>query len=373
MKKRENVVLRGTVAALIVAGLAGCSTSSAPDSHIDYKSSGPVKTQQRLDVPPDLTQIQRDNRYALPETRGVATASNYEAQVAQGKGQQVVDGVVVPQNSTDLHIVRDGGQRWLVSNQSPEVLWPKLKSFWQEMGFNMLVDAPASGVMETDWAENRAKIPQDLLRRTLGRVIDSLYSTGERDKFRTRLERGPNGTEIFISHRGAEEVVTGRDKESTVWTARPSDPELEAEFLQRLMVRLGTSEEQAKAQVDQAKAAAPESRAKLDKSADGVSVSVNEAFDRAWRRVGLALDRVGFTVEDRDRAKGLYFVRYVDPSEVKSSGWFGSKKEREPVRYQINVAAEGQMSRVKVLDDKGTVVMTNAAEKILGLLNDQLQ
>ena len=52
----------------------------------------------------------------------------------------------------------------------------------------------------------------------------------------------------------------------------------------------------------------------MTKGEEGNGVlTLDEPFDRAWRRVGLALDRVGFTVEDRDRAKGLYYVRYVDP------------------------------------------------------------
>lgn len=372
-KFRQNAV----VAMMAVVGLAGCSTNdNAPDSHIDYKSTAAVKT-QRLDVPPDLTQLQRDNRYALPQQRGVATASGYEAQVASDKKAASAEGGVVPKNTSSLHFERDGTQRWIVTTESPEVVWPKLKAFWQEMGFNLTIDSPSSGIMETDWAENRAKIPQDLIRRTIGKIFDSLYSTGERDKFRTRLERGPKGTtEIYLSHRGAEEVLQGREKETTVWTARAADPELEAEFLQRMMVRLGKSADEAKAEIAKGGtpvAAATAERAKLDKSAGQVSVVVDEAFDRAWRRVGLALDRVGFTVEDRDRANGLYYVRYVDQSEPQKTGWFGSKKEREPVRYHISVKGEGSNSRVKVLDEQNKEAPATASENILSLLNDQLK
>src|SRR5690606_5562836 len=137
-------------------------------------------------------------------------------------------------------------QRWLVVGQAPEALWPRIKDFWQENGFLIDVDSPQTGIMETDWAENRAKIPQDFLRKTIGQIFDSLYSTGERDKFRTRLERRADGvTEIYISHRGAEEELTGSDKETTVWTPRPADPGLEAEFLSRMMTYLGVEETRA--------------------------------------------------------------------------------------------------------------------------------
>src|SRR5438477_10674831 len=98
----------------------------------------------------------------------------------------------------------------------------------------------------------------------------------------------------------------------TMWQPRESDPGLEAEFLRRVMVRLGAQEEKAK-QLAAGGGAPLQSRAELKKGGDGNELlKVYEPFDRAWRRVGLALDRVGFTVEDRDRQKGLYFVRYAD-------------------------------------------------------------
>jgi len=235
--------------------------------------------------------------------------------------------------------------------------------------------------METDWAENRAKIPQDFVRNTLGKVFDSLYSTGERDKFRTRLERGANGsTEIFISHRGAEEVLTGSSKETSVWTARPSDPGLEAEFLARLMVRLGAEETKAKAAV--ANAPTLQARSKLLKAAGGSSVQVDESFERAWRRVGLALDRVGFTVEDRDRTKGIYFVRYVDQNQDakdKESGGFFSNlftsksKDKQAARYQIVVKGSGDSSSIIVQNNEGKLEVSATADRILDLLNEQLK
>jgi hypothetical protein len=175
------------------------------------------------------------------------------------------------------------------------------------------VEIPEAGIMETDWAENRAKLPQDVIRGTLGKVFDSLYSTAERDKFRTRLEKSAETgmVEIYISHRGMYEVYTNEGKTDTRWQPRPADPELEAEMLRRLMVRLGVEESRAKTMMAGEQR---QDRAKLSRATDGAgALLLEEAFDRAWRRVGLALDRVGFTVEDRDRSQGLYFVRYVDP------------------------------------------------------------
>jgi len=373
---------RGLVIALMLATLAGCTSvgNLLEGDRIDYKSADKVQA-PKLDVPPDLTQLQRENRYSIPEAnKGVATASAYTLEQASAPTKDVV--AVAPSSKGDIRIERDGSQRWLVVSKSPEDLWPQIKDFWQDSGFLINVESPDTGVMETDWAENRAKIPQDFVRNTLGKVFDSLYSTGERDKFRTRLERGANGTtEIFISHRGAEEVLTGSSKETSVWTARPSDPGLEAEFLSRLMVRLGA--EQAKAKAALANAPTMQARSKLLKTANGSSVQVDENFDRAWRRIGLALDRVGFTVEDRDRVRGLYFVRYVDQSadankDKDDRGFFSrmfstKDKDKQAVRYQIVVKGNGDVSTIIIQNHDGKQEISATADNILGLLNDQLK
>ncbi len=385
---QRSFATHGIVYALALAGLAGCSSinSMLEPNRLDYKSEtqNTDKT-PKLEIPPDLTQLQRENRYALPDqNRGTATASSYNTQQAARPAEQTPATAVAPTRVADVRIERSGSQRWLVVNQTPEELWPRIKDFWQDNGFLINIDSPSTGVMETDWAENRAKIPQDFIRRNLGKIFDSLYSTGERDKFRTRLERGADGTtEIYLSHRGAEEVLTGQDNERTVWTARPSDPELEAEFLSRLMTQLGVEGTRAKAAV--ASAAPQAARSKLVAGVQGSYVQVDEGFDRAWRRVGLALDRVGFTVEDRDRAQGLYFVRYVDQGDdaqnTQKKGFlgnlfsFGSSKEKEKTaaRYRISVRGATDSSQVTVLNNEGQVEASKTGERILTLLNEQLK
>lgn len=385
---RPQVLSRYIAGALLIVGAAGCSSISSmmePDK-IDYKSAGKAAPKSKLDVPPDLTQLRTDNRYAIPDNgRGTATASGFSAQreaEAPNKKASKETAAVAPKNAADMRVERAGTQRWLVVNQSAEVLWPRIKDFWQENGFLLATELPEAGVMETDWAEDRAKIPQDFIRKSIGKVFDSLYSTGERDKFRTRIERNADGTtEIYISHRGATEVLTGQMKDRTMWTSRPSDPDLEAEFLSRLMVSLGTEEKLAKATVAAAKPAAQ--LARLSKDSAGAYVVVDEPFDRAWRRVGLALDRSGFTVEDRDRNRGLYFVRYVDQgndAQAKASepGFFsrlfGAKDEKKAaLRYRVMVKSVGEASRVMVLDEQGVQTANANADRILNLLNEQLK
>jgi outer membrane protein assembly factor BamC len=371
-------------AALLIAAaaaLAGCSTvdSVLSGDKIDYKSQS-AKTAP-LEIPPDLTQLQRDGRYQ-PQSGGTVSASTFGA-AAAATATPAAPAVasVAPASVGEMRIVREGNQRWLVVPMAAEQLWPQLRSFWQERGFTLVTDDPAAGVMETDWAENRAKIPQDVIRRTIGRVLDSLYDTGERDRFRLRVERSGGASEVFISHRGMAEVYTTDKKEQTVWTPRPSDPQLEAEMLSRLMVKLGAKEEAVRTAVaSPAPAAAPRARALSGQAA--ATLQVDEGFDRAWRRVGLALDRSGFTVEDRDRAGGLYFVRYVDPrgTTTAEAGFlaklfsFGkSDAAQTPVRYRIAVKAEGDRTNVSVQNAQGGPESGSVGQRIVALLVDDLK
>ena len=367
--------------ALSVA-LAGCSSSLLESKRIDYKSARQM--QQPLEIPPDLTAPTRDDRFAVPDVspRGVATYSAYSADRA---GQPAASsGPEVLATPDKMRIERAGTQRWLVVGGTPEELWPQIKDFWLELGFILNIESPEIGVMETDWAEDRAKIPQDFIRATLGKVLDGLFSTPERDKFRTRLEQGKDaGTvEIYISHRGMMEIYPTEAKDSTIWQPRPADPELEAEMLRRLMVRLGAEEARAEAALTQAPA---EERARIAAGSDGqVSLNMEEPFDRAWRRVGLALDRIGFTVEDRDRAQGLYYVRYVDPDADNKSpekGFLSKlafwRSDDKPAaggsEYRLRVQGLGDNSRVTVMTREGGADSSETAKRMLGLLQNELR
>ena len=368
---------RGAVVAFFAAllTLSGCSTlrETMEGERVDYKSSGAKGPS--LDVPPDLTQLSRETRYAVPGT--AVSASSY--QVSQPNQTVATAASAIG----DVRIERAGTQRWLVVNRSADQLWTPVRDFWLESGFLLALDQEKLGILETDYAENRAKLPQDFIRSALGKVFDSLYSTGERDKFRTRLERRPDGnTEIYISHRGMEEVITGARSASaasgdgTVWQPRATDPGLEAEFLRRLMVKLGVTQEQSKVLVA-AGATAPTSRIASVNSLP--VVQLDEGFDRAWRRVGLALDRTGFTVEDRDRGQGTYFVRYVEPVTGKNEPGFlsklfsGSASALPPLKYRIAVKSEGEKTTVSVLNAQGTPESSANAQRIVQVIADDLK
>jgi outer membrane protein assembly factor BamC len=375
--------------------MAGCSSTG--NKSMEYRSAQTKQNNSPLEIPPELSSPTIDDRFAVPDPKAQTTFSTYSRDRAAGPQIPSTAGVLPAVDG--IRVERSGTQRWLVVKTTPDKVWPVAREFWIEKGFTIQRENPQAGIMETDWAEDRAKIPQDVIRRTIGRVFDGLYSTPQRDKFRTRLEKSADGnsTEVYVSHRGMEEVYTSNAEERTIWQPRPPNPELEAEFLQLLALKFGYDDKKtvAAAGLNPATKAAsattggttlptPESRnAVLENNGAGPLV-VNDGFDRAWRRVGLALDRVGFTVEDRDRSKGVFFVRYIDPEVDLKTGekqgfmeklafWKPAPKAAQP-QYRIHVADAGtNLSQVEVQSQAGTPEASPTGKKILNLLYDQLK
>jgi outer membrane protein assembly factor BamC len=366
-----------SLAALAVLG-TGCSSLGSSNDPIDYRGSA-VRAQP-LEVPPDLTQLARDSRF---QPQGGVVSANASATPAAVSA--TATNAVAVAKVGEMRIERSGQHRWLVTPVAPDVLWPQLRAFWQQRGFGIAMEDAKAGVIETTWAENRGKLPNDVVRNLLGRLAGGLFDTGERDQFRMRIERteqaGKVGSEIFITHRGVVEnlvpTTPARDDTSTRWQVRPSDPQLEAEMLVRLMVSLGARDEPA---VRTAVAAAPEAPARARLVVDGAAIEVDEPFDRAWRRVGLALDRGGFTVEDRDRTLGLYYVRYIDPKSVgKEEPGFWSRllgnadNPLETRRFRVAVRANGPQTVVAILTAQGTADTGETGKRVAAQLLGELR
>jgi outer membrane protein assembly factor BamC len=357
---------------------SGCSSISnlVSGDKIDYRSSGSKSV--NLEVPPDLSQLTGQGRFTQSAT-GPVSANAYSQQ-AQNTNATVATSVAA-NTLGNVTLQRDGQVRWLSVAAAPEQIYPLVREFWLDNGFELPVDQAKTGLMETNWSENRAKLPQDGVRNLIGKVLDSLYDTGERDQFRTRIERTAKGTDIYVSHRGLIEVYTDNNKkEQTTWKARPADTGLEAEMLQRLMVKLGAPKDNAKATVTATNApAAPRSRV----LADGLTVAFAGDYDQAWRRVGLALDRGGFTVEDRDRSKGVYEVRLASPGNPdgakpglfeKLGNLFGSKGSADTItRYRLVVQANNGEATVGVQTAAGQAASTAGGRDVAKQLNTNLE
>lgn len=405
--------------ALLMAGglVAGCS--SPTPGKIDYRSDAKAK-QASLAVPPNMLDESADQR-SLPPQGGETSLSALKQVQAEAPPPDQTQ--VLPQ-VPGMHIQRDGTESWLViDNRTPDQVWPQVRRFWQEQGFLLVVDQRDKGVMETDWNETHPKINDGLIRNTLSWATGNSYVTAERNKYRTRLETSPTGgTYIFISQKGLSEQLTGTNNDTSKWEPKPNDPALETEYLKRLMMTLarakpGVPDAQIAAEADAkpnagaanatnatsasskapdaaAAAIAAQNAAAVGQSTSGSASSGNtpggqytsteltlsEPYDRAWLRVGVALDRANFTVDDRDRSKGIYYLRYVDPKDMTSaeqgfwSQLFHGHKDKVAKQYKLNVRAVTEnQTRVAVVDDNGQIDASQPAREIMNLVVEQLQ
>lgn len=360
-------ILRLTALSLAMFALAGCGSMGLESKRVDYKSD--AAKVPSLEVPPDLTVPSSEDHYVIPEDGG--TAASYSAFARDGSTPR--SSAVLPESRT-VHLERDGARRWLLVNDRAENIWPLIKAFWQENGFAIKTEDPQAGVIETDWAENRAKIPRTGLRSLLGKVLDGLYDSGQKDRYVVRLERSKDGasTEVYITQYGKEEVLSA-DKSSSIWQSRPNDPELEATMLQMLMAKLGGSDTHATAKAtvstealsEQTTAVAP----KLQTLSDGnKSILLSEPFDRSWRIVGLALERAGYAIEDKDRTSGVYFLRAK--GEAREKGWLDKlafwRSDEAPKRAQV-VVREGN-SGCEVTANDGTGASDENTQQLIDSL-----
>ncbi|MEM5389258.1 outer membrane protein assembly factor BamC [Paraburkholderia phymatum] len=398
-------------AALLMAGglVAGCGTSSP--TKIDYKSDSKSK-EVSLAVPPNMMEETADQR-SLPPQSGQTSLSTLQQVQTEAPSTTAVAPVV-----SGMHIQRDGTESWLVlDNKTPDQAWPQIRRFWQEQGFLLVVDQRDKGVMETDWNETHPSINDGLIRSTLSKAMGNSYVTAERNKYRTRLEAAPNGgTYVFVSQKGLREALSGANNDTSKWEPKPNDPALETEYLKRLMASLAQTDSGARVAGSSAAPATPPAGTQLapnaatngaksaaaataaqnvslsaqtpvrdassgDTSAQASSteLTLGEPYDRAWLRVGLALDRSNFTVDDRDRTRGLYFVRYVDPKDLSSeeqgfwSQVFHGRKEKVAKQYRVNVReVTPNQTRIAVVDDKGNIDASSQAKQIMSLMVDQL-
>ena len=383
--------LRACTVAVIAASLTGCQYlgSKFTDEKIQYEST---TSRAPLEIPPDLSQLPMDDRFTVPgKTQTVTATQVAETEQARknASGSAVENGTapVLP-TTVVTKIVKDGSERYIQVNLPPEQVWESLLDFWPSVGLQVEREDPRAGVMETNWAENKANLPQDIIRATLGKLLDSVYSTGERDRYRTRIERNANGgTDIYITNRRMVEVYTSSSEEHTAWQPAPADKELEAEMLTRLSLRLENDfnpKQKTREEIEKQPAlqkAAPVYISREIKGADGKTeaLEIDEDFDRAWRRVGVGLDRVGLNIEDRDRSAGIYYIRYLDPDyEVKKrndeglfSRWFSKEKPVDAPLYRVKLVSDGNKTTVTAMPDSDKTDPLSTSARILNLLQEQ--
>ena len=381
MKQYTNLL----VIILITFILVACDTmSSVGDSFagrkVDYKKQS--RNIESLEVPPDLTTEKFDELMVVRDINTGGGSSSFSNYARERQGTQSNLDKVLPKQE-NIELVREGDDvRHLVITGSKEQTWEKMREFWLNSGMLIKRENPQTGILETEWAENRADIPQDFIRSALSYVMESFYSAGTRDKYRVRIERDvqPGKIDLYLTHYGMEEVIESETTERTIWKPRPRDPELEAEMLGRMMVYMGVEEQKAKTMLARSETQKIE-RATISRNDLGNSrLVVRETFPRAWRRTGVSLDRINFVVEDRNREEGIYYVQYADPLAEEKGGFFSSLKfwgdkpdAVDKSKYQIKLFPRGDDTVVIVLDSNGQPEVTQTSYRILGLLYEQLK
>jgi len=358
--------------ALIVSStlvLSGCQMLDFDvGDRIDYKNNKSVNT---LEVPPDLSSPDYDPTYATIPGGSVSAS-------ALARGQARGDARAVLPVNAGIQVMRDGNVRWLQVNAPAEAVWPKLQEFWRVIGIDIKRDEPRVGVMETDWAENKAEIPMDGVRKLLGKAFEGMYDAGSRDRYKVRLERPSAGvTQVYLSHERAEEHVSGT---GTRWEYKPSKPELEGEMLNRLMIFLqgGDAGRQSAPIPEASLTSVPVAMTTLEGGYP--ALTLGGSANDVWVRTGVMLGRIGLSIEDQQRDKGVYVATYRgDTDRGEKQGLFTRmfKSDREVMkiggRYQVMIADAGNRSLITVGDVDGTPLKPAAAQGILERLKSEFE
>ncbi len=420
--------------------LAGCVSSVDPAA-IDYRSQE-SQTSAALWIPPDMagpvSSNDTGNTVVAPSSdqRSITwSAYQRKAHVSSGPALTTPKNDQNAQPNSAIYLKRKGAQYWLVvKGQSPEELLPRIQKFWLEQGFELEnakqsdalgnMPRPESEVIETQWRNMPASVNTGFIRSNVSKIFNTAYVTRQKNKYRTRLQAdastpsvkytepternalGASSTLIFVSQTALQEVRTGPTKEISQWKPAPSDPFAQSLYLQRLMKALreqeslpaqavaektvetgilvsedgalrGVKSDDASQKIGHSKKAVKAASA----TEQGPSLFIlNQSFDRAWFEIGMALERLNFTVEDLDRTKGLYYVRYVDPHDqsiARQGFWsqlFHGRKEKKARPYALNVRAiEDERTQIAVLTSAGVVDHSLQAKRIIRLLDSAVR
>jgi len=367
----KNTIFTGFTLFILV-NVSACSVVDNfmdTKNRINYKNNHSVKA---LEFPPDLTAPEFDMAFALPAD-GVVNASTLKS----ASGGYTIDGrrISVLPESTNMKIGGQGKVRWLDVAAPAESLWPRIRDFWRSVGISVKRDEPKIGIMETEWAENRAGLPMDWFRKSLGKMFQKAYDAGTRDRYRVRIEKPSTATtRIFLTHKGAEKVMT-----NTVsgWELRPSNHELEAEMLNRLQAFLQGDVGAAKGTVS-TDLNQTSSLVNLVVQEGRPILQINDNYKRAWVLTGIMLDRMGLVAEKRNQAAGIIDVKYQgDDEDTAKRGFFsrifGGRKTLlvKGQAYQVHIQDAGKLSVVRIMDEEGKPLNPKLATAVLTRLKKE--
>ena len=305
---------------LIVFFLNGCISESQKetikdnritlgDIKINYYSDKSVTS---LEVPPDLTSPSYENSFRLSEF--VKNVKPNTVNLTNNNFEEESTKIIV--NPTDITVKKSGSRRWLIVNKNPDLVWDLTKQFLKEKGFVIKKSNKKIGVMETDFLENKPKIPSKslgLIRSFLESQIDNVsYTLPIVDSYKVIIEPLDLGekTQVNLSLFSMAEVISGSgNNETTYWQASEKNTALETEMLYSLMLYLGGESASAREKL-------------LDAKEEGkISVQVKDGLNGyaklvfklnlvdTWDNMAWAISESNIELEDKDVKERAFYIR----------------------------------------------------------------
>ena len=309
---------------LMALSLGGCISLDKKENKqaglgersINYYSD---KTVTSLEIPPDLTKPSSQNAFKLSEYVSVQedTISFSE------KDNAIKEASSILRAPSNVEVKKAGERRWLVVDKKPDAVWNLSKSFFKSHGFSIKKTNKKIGIMETDYLESHAEIPDQslgVIRSMLKKALKARYALPIVDKYRIRIEPTDNGnkSEVYLTLTSMVEVITGEggEAENTIWQSQEKDQALETEMLYRLMTFLGSDHAIAREKI----IAAKEDKNLAVSIADGVGGYAKLVFSLnqydTWDNVGWALDQLEVDVEDKDVKEGSFYINVARTEDL---------------------------------------------------------
>tara|TARA_R110002050_G_scaffold1244_5_gene8756 strand:+ start:43843 stop:44871 length:1029 start_codon:yes stop_codon:yes gene_type:complete len=331
-----------SLAVLLATTVSGCGAFSSLDEVIpdNSKKYRKADTMPPLDVPPDLSTT-RINDDIAGKQNNTATYSEFEEAANNPLASKYN---IAPDTKPSLS--GEGSKRHLIVPGEREAIWAQILDFWAQNNIDITRKDIRIGLMDTE-------------------------QTADDYAYRVRMERGDTSktASIYVSAASGD-----------------NNSQKDEAMLRQLADFLGVLYQEERAKIEAVKQSQPETATVktqlIDEAGAQKALLVGQDFSDVWNRVGRVLDSKGFAVEDRDRSRGTYFVRYLDPlieAQEKESGILSSLAfwkddvEKSPEEfYYIKLISDADKTKIVILDAEEKRTSSETAKRLLTLMQEQL-
>jgi len=318
------------LALVLAATLPGCGylfgdKGLFPDTSSDYRKA---RTTDILTVPEHLDGDTLAEVFVVPPVS--------EELLIDGKFETPrPEPLIAGELEGAVRIQRLGDENWALVSEAPGQLWPQVRAFLTQMGYQVARMDASAGTIETDWAQ--------------------LAETEISSRFRFRIEQGvQRGTsELHVLH--MYQVGDGQS-----WPAQSSDATLEREMLQAAAQYIADGSETMPVSMIAEQSIAATGKVTLQEDTAGEPyILLRLPAYRGWASLGLALEGSGFEIDDRDRTAGTYYTHFRGPDAEKKRGFFSmfSRGKKHPLAGReilIRMAEQSADALVIRVDPIGT-------------------